>query len=415
MFWSLTGGGVRRYLLKKHAWLSGESGWSHRIAVPLAGASPAEPWIHRLPSWPIPRSGGYRLPVDRKAIARVIVRMQPSLIEAADPYRVAWGALDAARQLGVPSVAFCHSNLERLVQMAAGHGLRRAAGAVARHYARRLYNRFDLVLAPSQAMRRHLLDWGVERVVCQPLGVDCSAFTAFVADTTATVDGVVSGPSSRSAWRRAHGFTESQRILVFAGRFAPEKNLDVLAAAVGSLGAPYVLLAIGAGPKPPPVSAHVRTLPFMSNTADLAAAFASADAFVHAGDQETFGLSVLEAMACGLPVVVRAAEGLAEMVDANVGIAVAAGTPQAFAEAITALFDKDIAAMGHAARKLALANDWNVVLPTLVARYRALIDAGPDQAPSSAAVSPVTTVDLQGHGPTSTATPGTADVEPIAR
>ena len=42
---------------------------------------------------------------------------------------------------------------------------------------------------------------------------------------------------------------------------------------------------------------------------------ASADAFVHAGDQETFGLSVLEAMACGTPAVVRDAEGLAELAD----------------------------------------------------------------------------------------------------
>ena len=72
MFWSATGGGVRRYLLTKHDWLARRPGWRHTIAVPgddVEGAGRA-----RLPSLPLPGSGGYRLPLRRGAIARVLAR-----------------------------------------------------------------------------------------------------------------------------------------------------------------------------------------------------------------------------------------------------------------------------------------------------------------------------------------------------
>jgi hypothetical protein len=40
MFWSATGGGVRRYLLTKHDWLARRAGWRHTIAVPGDSAAP---------------------------------------------------------------------------------------------------------------------------------------------------------------------------------------------------------------------------------------------------------------------------------------------------------------------------------------------------------------------------------------
>ena len=57
-----------------------------------------------------------------------------------------------------------------------------------------------------------------------------------------------------------------------------------------------MLLACGAGPRPPSGD-RVLVHPFVADPMALARILASADAFVHAGDQETFGLSVLEAMA----------------------------------------------------------------------------------------------------------------------
>jgi alpha-1,6-mannosyltransferase len=359
MFWSATGGGVRRYLLAKHEWLTRQPGWRHTIAAP--GIAPSSGAVS-LPSLPLPGSGGYRLPLRRAAVARVLEGLRPDLIEAGDPYRVAWSTLDAARTLGIAAIAYCHSNLEQMAHLAAGPRLGAAAARLARRYAKHLYAGFDLVLAPSRSMRDHLLDWGIERVACQPLGVDTARFH----------------PACASAgWRVAHGFDAQARVLVYAGRFAPEKHLDVLAAAVARLGAPYVLVAIGAGPAPPSAGEHVRLLPFLAGIDSLATALASADGFVHAGDQETFGLSALEALACGTPIVVRDAGGLGEIVDPGCGIAVASAKPAAFAEAIAALFERDRDALRCAARARAEASDWNRVLPALVDRYRDLLRAEP--------------------------------------
>ena len=355
MFWSATGGGVRRYLLAKHVWLARRAGWRHTIAVPGSDRSAGRA---ALPGFALPGSGGYRLPLRRSAIARVLQGLEPDLIEAGDPYRVAWGALDAARSLAVPAVATCHSNLEAMARLAGGRRFGSAAAKLARRYAKHLYSGFDVVLAPSRSMRRHLIEWGVERVAVQPLGVDTTAFHPSCA-----------APS----WRAEQGIASDARVLVYAGRFAPEKHLDVLADAVGRLGAPYLLVAIGAGPSAPPAGARVRVLPFVPGVAALATALASADAFVHAGDQETFGLSALEAMACGTPVVVRNAEGLAELADGQSGLAVDRGSGAAFAEAIAALFDGDRPVQRAAARARAVANDWERVLPELLGHYQRLL------------------------------------------
>lgn len=367
MFWSATGGGVRRYLLTKHAWLARRAGWRHTIAVPGNERSAGRA---ALPGMALPGSGGYRLPLRRGAIARVLRELKPDLIEAGDPYRVAWGALDAARSLAIPAVANCHSNLEALARLAGGRRFGGAAAKLARRYAKHVYGGFDLVFAPSRSMVRHLTEWGVERIAWQPLGVDTAAFH----------------PSFASAsWRAGHGIAEGARVLIYAGRFAPEKHLEVLADAVTRLGAPYLLVAIGAGPSPPPSGERVRILPFVSGVAELARALASADAFVHAGDQETFGLSALEAMACGTPVVVRNAEGLAELADGPFGRAVDEGNGRAFAAAIAALFEGDRPAQRAAARARAEASDWERVLPGMLGHYQRLL--GHDTVPISALAS----------------------------
>ena len=355
LFWSPTGGGVRRYLLEKRDWLRSHAGWRHTVLAPGARGE----GMIDCGGWPLPGSHGYRLPLNRRAIARLMTQQRPDLIEAGDPYIVGSAAVDAAQSLSVPAVAFCHSDLTSMAdRLVGGHGApARLARRIAGARLRRLYSHFDLVLAPSDAMVQTLRDCGVQRVQCQPLGVDTAVFH----------------PARRDpVWRASFGFTDDVRVLMYAGRFSPEKNLGVLVDAVHRLGARYALLAVGAGPTPPR-GAQVHVLPFEADGARLARMLASVDAFVHAGDQETFGLAVLEAMACGTPVVVRAASGLAELVADDAGIGVHSKRAGEWAEAIAAVFATGQTSWSIAARARAEEYDWSRVFPTLLRRYQRLL------------------------------------------
>ena len=360
MFWGPTGG-VRRVLTTKQM-LFTRHGWRHTVMAPgVEGHERIDCGGVRLPA-----SGGYRAVLRRQAAARLIEQARPDIVEAADPYTLAWSVLDASHRLGVPSVAFCHSNLPALAARwaggATGGQTRRAALAarVAGRYLARLYSRFDLVLAPSHGMAQQLRDWGVPRVAHQGLGVDSSVFTPAAAD-----------PAWRWCLEQKLQLAAGTRLLIYSGRFAAEKNLQVLADAVALLGPRYALLAIGAGPLPPR-GPRVHLLPLEPDSRRLARVLASCDAYVHAGDQETFGLGVLEALACGTPVVGSSAGGVGELV-AGAGHGVDGLRAADWACAIEAAVEGPPSVATGLALRRARAHDWGRVFEQLSQRYIGLL------------------------------------------
>jgi alpha-1,6-mannosyltransferase len=349
MFWSGQGGGVRRYLSAKHDYLKKQPGVRHTIVVPgsLTAASPQVPGI------PLPFSAGYRLPRNRSSVQRVLKELAPDLIEAGDPYQLAWAALRAGQDMSVPVAAFYHSNLPAMAQRA----LKEVGRVAAISYVKRLYKRFDMVFAPSRHIVEQLTEFGIERVTLQPLGVDTNLFR----------------PDKRDPnWRAKHGIAPDVQQDARVGRYAAEKNLSVLVEAVAKLGSGYLLVMIGSGPLVPS-GEHVMVLPFEGDMDELARAYASADVLVHAGDQETFGLAVLESLASGVPVIGCNQGGIAELVDSSVGYAVDGCHAAGFAEAISALFERDLSVLSLAARQRALSYDWNVMLANLERHYRRLL------------------------------------------
>lgn len=334
LFFAPHSGGVKRYLLAKHDHYAQRAGVRHSLLVPGARSREDDAGIRSIASMRVPFAGDYRVPLRTAAWRRALEQLSPDLIEVGDPYHLAWAALAAADACGAAKVAFAHSDLPRMLASRFGA----LAGRVADAYLRRLYARFDLVQAPSRLIAERLRASGIERVVVQPLGVDCGLFD----------------PARRDAGLRSElGLDADARVLIFAGRMAREKQIPLLLETFALLGEPYHLVIVG-GERRCQLARNVTLLRYEQDAKRLARLLASADALVHAGAQETFGMIVIEAMACGLPVVGVRGGAIPELIDDDVGVLADAGDARSIADAIDALFDGDRVRMGALARQRAL-------------------------------------------------------------
>jgi alpha-1,6-mannosyltransferase len=367
MFYAAEGNGVSTYLNAKARWLARHSRVQHTILSPNVDSGGEAPALVRMPAFALPGINGFRMPTSVRAPARLLRQAEPDLIEAGDAGHSAWAALRLRRRLGVPAIAFYHSDLPRLVRPRFGQ----AAEGVTCKYLSHLYRQFDLVLAPSRAMVEQLGDMGVPDVRHQPLGIDSSVFH----------------PARRVETLRAHlRLPPDARLLVYAGRFTLEKKLPLLIAAVRKLGRPYHLVLVGGGIELPRYP-QITHLPFKRNQRHLARLLASCDVLVHPGDCETFGLIVLEAMACGLPVVATTGGGVAELVDEHTGILARPNCVDSLAAAIEAIYERDLGEMGaNARRKAAEYYDWNEILPQVMRRYQAVLGTRGQDKPGARSV-----------------------------
>ncbi len=356
LFYPARTGGVRTYLRAKSRWLRERSSLRHTIIAPVR-RDEDDPDLIAIPSFPIPFGQGFRWPLSATLATRRLISLQPQLIEAGDPYQLAWSALQARNKLNIAALAFYHSDLPQLAARRVGL----LGQLAAENYLRKLYTQFDLVLAPSRASLDKLQAMGIRQARLQPLGVDT----------------VIFAPARRDRLlKRRLGLAEDCRLLVYAGRFSREKNLAALIAAVEMLGSPYHLLLIGGGQKIS-ASGRVSCLPYQQDASALASLMAGCDVFVHPGQHETFGLVVLEAMACGLPVLGVAGGGVAELVDTHTGLLTDSGSSASLAEGIQALFEADLVAIGGRARQKAVSHyRWECIMPQLLGHYENLLGSG---------------------------------------
>ena len=364
--WSEVGGGVRTYLLHKRRHILESTPHSHLAIIP--GATDAVIEEDRaitvtVASPHVPGSPNYRLLLRNGAVKRALERFQPDLIECQDAYNLPWTALAyrrrhpetaliAAYMTDFPTV-YVERPLSRFLTSPVAGLLGRACYA----YCRALYRRFDSVYALSEnGGAAKLRTLGIDPVEVVPLGVEVGEFS----------------PACRDPRLRTKlGLEEGQPLLIYVGRLDGEKKPDVVVEAFRRLpremGAKLALL--GEGPLKPEIAAlgddRIIMPGYVRNRAELARWLASADIYVSAMADETFGISIVEAQASGLPVVGVAAGAMLDRVTDAMGRLGPVGDVEAMAANILAVWGADHDSMREAAREHALQFSWNSSMETL--------------------------------------------------
>lgn len=235
-----------------------------------------------VPHYPGLRIGVPSLP----AAVETIAEGRFELIHVCSPGPAGIAGALLARTLGLPLLGSYHTELTAYAGMRSGD--ERVAGAMALAVSQ-LYRSCDLVLSPSGASDDALRTLGIDagRVLRWDRGVDTSRF----------------GPSLRGELELPDRFN-----VLYAGRLTREKGIDLLldAFALARRSEPRLHLVLaGGGPEEDTVRArageHATMLGWLAGR-ELAAAYASADAFVFPSSTDTFGQVILEAQASGLPV-----------------------------------------------------------------------------------------------------------------
>jgi phosphatidylinositol alpha 1,6-mannosyltransferase len=340
-----------------------DAGHEAMVIVPAARA-PRE--YAGFPVHQVPAIAYRRFPVALPSplVQRLIADFAPDVLHAASPFLLGAQAIAAANRMGVPAVAIYQTDV-------AGYARRNRLGAaegLAWRLLRRAHDGADLTLAPSSASMADLEAAGVERLARWGRGVDLAAYHPAHRRR----------PEADRLRRRIapHGET----IVGYVGRVAPEKQLERLAA-LRDL--PGIRIAIvGDGPSMPSVRRALAGMPVAylgPQTGEaLGTAYAAFDVFAHTGTEETFGQTIQEAHAAGLPVIAPAVGGPLDLVEHGVdGYLVDPGDAGALRGAVAGLAaDAGLRArMGEAGRRAVLGRSWASVCDELVGHYGSVVAA----------------------------------------
>ena len=220
------------------------------------------------------------------------------------PGPVGLTALLAAKMLNLQTSGIYHTDFPQYIRILTEDSF---LESMAWGYMHWFYGQLDTVFINSEEYRQSWIKHGLDpsKLKIFPRGLDTELFH----------------PARRNpAFFEKFGACNGEVRLLYVGRISREKDLNLLAAAYRRLrdeGLPVQLFVVGHGPYS---ETFAKSLPEAFFTGyltgnELAAAYASADIFVFPSTTDTFGNVILEAQACGVPVVVSDSGGPKELVE----------------------------------------------------------------------------------------------------
>lgn len=256
--------------------------------------------VHSVSSVPLLQ---FSVALPSPSIAKILEEFKPDVIHVAAPFLLGAQAISWGQRNFVPTVAVYQTDV-------AGY-LERYNLAFARPVMEKIlysiHQNATLNLAPTELSASYLRSLGLGNVRVWGRGVDLDLFTPNNAAEPESV-----------AFRKRYA-PNGERLVGFVGRLAAEKQVHRMAELFGTPNTRFVV--VGDGPERAKLEASFAGQPVSFTGAlrglDLAFAYASLDAFVHFGTEETFGQTIQEAQASGVPVIAPNVGGPSQLIESG--------------------------------------------------------------------------------------------------
>jgi 1,2-diacylglycerol 3-alpha-glucosyltransferase len=294
-----------------------------------------DPNTHRFRAVETPWSKGYPIaypPFYR--MLRTFRRYEFDVIHTHTPWLVGFVGMRWAESHGIPLVSTYHTLYDRYAHYMSMFPRRYIRFRIAKH-TNFYYNSVDQIITPTDASMRWLARHGVTKPI-------------HVVPTGTPMPQLI----SRAEARLELGIPSNQRILLYVGRLAKEKNLETLLemmAKVSKVDPNLRLWLVGDGPyreeclrtaARQQIGDRVKFVGFIPR-AEVDKYYAAADLFTFASVTETQGLVVQEAMQYGLPAVAITGGGASEAIVSGTNGLIAKNDPEHFAEKVLEVLNDD--------------------------------------------------------------------------
>jgi len=335
----------------------------HQAILIAPSGAPSE--FAGFPVYTVPAVAYRQFPVGLPSphVQRLLADFRPDVVHAASPFLLGAQAIAAANRLDIPSVAVFQTDVAGY----AGRNHLGQAAMLAWRYVKWVHEGATRTLVPSSASLSDLRIRKVPRLALWTRGVDLAGFHPNLKNSPEVAD------------LRAKLAPNSEVIVGYVGRMAPEKQVERFRALRGIPGIRLVL--VGDGPSQPRIARALVGMPVTwlgrLAGAELARAYASFDIFVHAGTDETFGQTLQEAHATGLPVIAPAAGGPLDLVThGEDGYLFRPDCESDLRKRVEELVgDAGLRhRMGEAGRRRVLGRSWHAVCGILLEHYDQVID-----------------------------------------
>lgn len=326
---------------------------------------PSVPQVERFASLPFLLYPECRLALPNPLhLKQALEEFNPTLLHIATPFNLGLYGLHYGKKYHIPMVASYHTHFDEYLDYYKLAFLQKWLWK----YMAWFHHPFQKVYVPSQSTKEKLLKKAVhQQIEIWSRGVDPTFFA----------------PEKETSSIREMYNIKEKNILLYVGRIAPEKDVDIVIAVFEALPDNIKkeshLLVVGDGPLLKSLSENASpniTFTGFMEGEQLAKVYASSDVFFFPSQTETFGNVVLEAMASGLPVVGARAGGVQHLVThGQNGFLCSPRDVSSFAESINTLLENsDLqASFAKQARQFALTQSWDEIFARLLLSYRLVL------------------------------------------